>query len=133
MRQGADKQVRRVKGILERRCDSERRRRVAEMSLEEMRRLLLTSAVTGLPNRRAFEEAGSALAIAMSDLDGLKALNNYGYSVGDAVLRAKANALCDANLDAYHDKGDEFLFRGDDVLRVCSVAWNGRELCLGAA
>ena len=119
MRQGANKQMRRVTRICERRCDSEKRRHVAEMSLEEMRGLLLTSAVTGLPNRRAFEEAGSAPAVAMSDLDGLKAMNNYGYAVGDAVLRAKADALRDTDLDAYHDKGDEFLFRGDDVLGAC--------------
>ena len=68
------------------------------MSLEEMRRLLLTSAVTGLPNRRAFEEAGSAPAVAMSDLDGLKAINTYGYAVGDAVLRAKADAILEEQL-----------------------------------
>ena len=63
----------------ERRVSLEERRRVAEMSPEEMRRELLTSEVTGLPNRRAFDEAGSASAVAMSDVDGLKALNKYGY------------------------------------------------------
>jgi PleD family two-component response regulator len=40
---------------VDRRLDLEKRRRVAEMSSDEMRRLLLTSEVTGLPNRRAFE------------------------------------------------------------------------------
>lgn len=95
----------------DRRFDLKRRRRVAEMSLEEMRRELLTSEVTGLPNRRAFEEAGTSTAIALSDLDGLKALNKYGYAVGDAALRAKAETLLAAGLDAYHDKGDEFLCR----------------------
>lgn len=85
------------------------------MSLEEMRQELLISEVTGLPNRRAFEEAGPCPAVALSDLDGLKALNKYGYAVGDAILRAKANALRDAGLRAYHDKGDEFLCRADDL------------------
>jgi GGDEF domain-containing protein len=103
-----------VTPITDRRFNLERRRRVAEMSLEEMRRYLLTSEVTGLPNRRAFEEAGISTAIALSDLDGLKALNNYGYAVGDAILRAKADALLAAGLDAYHDKGDEFLCRSVD-------------------
>jgi GGDEF domain-containing protein len=98
----------------DRRFDLGRRRRVAEMSLEEMRLELLTSEVTGLPNRRAFEEAGTSPAIALSDLDGLKALNNYGYAVGDAILKAKADALLTAGLDAYHDKGDEFLCRAVD-------------------
>jgi len=78
-----------------------------------MRQELLTSEVTGLPNRRAFEEAGPALAIAMSDMDALKAVNKYGYMTGNAVLRAKADVLREAGLEAYHDKGDEFLCRGD--------------------
>ena len=101
--------------VKERRVALERRRRVAEMSAEEMRRQLLTSEVTGLPNRRAFEEAGPALAVAISDVDALKAVNKYGYVAGDAVLKAKAAALREAGLEAYHDKGDEFLCRGDDV------------------
>jgi GGDEF domain-containing protein len=44
----------------ERRVALEKRRRVAEMSPAEMQRELLTSEVTGLPNRRAFDEAGAA-------------------------------------------------------------------------
>jgi GGDEF domain-containing protein len=100
--------------IRERRVALTKRRLVAQMSPEEMRRELLTSEVTGLPNRRAFDEAGTALAVAMSDVDGLKALNKYGYEVGNAILRAKAEALGEASLEAYHDKGDEFLCRGND-------------------
>jgi len=99
----------------ERRVAVEERRRVAQMSPEEMRRELLTSEVTGLPNRRAFDEAGAALAVAMCDVDGLKALNNYGYEAGNAVLKAKADALREAGLEAYHDKGDEFLCRGTQI------------------
>lgn len=99
----------------ERRVALEKRRRVAEMSPEELRRELLTSEVTRLPNRRAFDEAGSAVAVAMSDVDGLNALNKYGYEVGNAVLKAKADVLCEAGLEAYHDKGDEFLCRGHNI------------------
>src|SRR3984893_8627171 len=82
----------------ERRIDSEMRRRVAEMSLAEMMRELLTSEVTGLPNRRAFDEADAASAVAMSDVDGLKALNDQ-YDAGNALLRAKAEALREAGLE----------------------------------
>lgn len=99
----------------ERRVALKKRRRVAEMSPEEMRRELLTSEVTGLPNRRAFDEAGAASAVAMCDVDGLKALNRYGYQAGNAVLRAMGDALSGAGLEAYHDKGDEFLCRGNHV------------------
>ena len=99
----------------ERRVALGERRRVAEMSPEEMRRELLTSEVTGLPNRRAFDEAGRAPAIAMSDVDGLKALNDFAYDAGNALLRAIADALREAGLEAYHDKGDEFLCRGHNT------------------
>lgn len=107
-----------VLSTTERRVALERRRRVSEMSREEMERELLTSEVTGLPNRRAFDEAGVAQAIAMCDVDGLKALNEYGYESGNAVLRATAEALCEAGLEAYHDKGDEFLCRDNDAKQL---------------
>jgi GGDEF domain-containing protein len=99
----------------ERRVALEQRRHVAEMSPEEMRRELLISEVTGLPNRRAFGEAKAALAVAISDVDGLKALNKHGYEAGNAVLKAKADVLREAGLEAYHDKGDEFLCRGSHI------------------
>ena len=100
----------------ERRVALGKRRRVAEMSPQEMQRELLTCEVTGLPNRRALDEAGVAPAVAMSDVDGLKALNDkYGYDAGNALLKAKADALREAGLEAYHDKGDEFLCRGNHI------------------
>ncbi|MGB8732247.1 MAG: GGDEF domain-containing protein, partial [Candidatus Sulfotelmatobacter sp.] len=100
-------------GSGDRRVDVARRARVADMSPEEMQRELLTSKVTGLPNRRAFDESDSP-AVAMSDADGLKALNDkFGYAAGDVLLRAKAEALREAGVEAYHDKGDEFLYRGN--------------------
>lgn len=116
----------------ERRVALGKRRRVAEMSPEEMQRELLTSEVTGLPNRRAFDEAGVAFAVAMSDLDGLKALNDkYGYDVGDAFLRAKAAVLQEAGLEAYHDKGDEFLCRGHNIKELQADLERARSILRG--
>jgi GGDEF domain-containing protein len=113
----------------ERRVDLEKRRRVADMSREEMVRELLTSEVTGLPNRRAFDEAGQAPAIAMSDLDGLKAVNDkYGYCAGDALLKTKAEALRQAELEAYHDKGDEFLYRGNSTEELRATLERARDI-----
>lgn len=98
-------------GMSDRRADLGQRQKVAQMSPEEMRKTLLTSDKTGLPNRRAFDE-GSSPAVGMSDADGLKALNDkFGYDAGDHLLKVKADALREAGLDAYHDKGDEFLYR----------------------
>jgi len=100
--------------MIERRIDHLTRKRVAEMSPEEMRRALLVSEKTGGPNRRAFDDGPESPFIAMTDVDGLKALNDrYGYSAGDILIRRFAEALASVGLDAYHDKGDEFLCKGD--------------------
>jgi len=100
--------------MIERRADHLRRKRVAEMSPEEMRRALLISEKTGLPNRRAFDEGGTGEWIAMVDVNGLKKLNDeFGYAAGDLLICRLAEELTRAGLDAYHDKGDEFLCRGN--------------------
>lgn len=97
----------------ERRIDFATRKRVSEMTPEEMRRALLVSDKTGLPNRRAFDEGEASAFVAMSDLDGLKMMNDrYGYSTGDTLIRTFAELLLSMGLDAYHDKGDEFLCKG---------------------
>ena len=99
--------------MTERRTDHLTRKRVEQMSPEEMRHALLISDKTGLPNRRSFDEGDLSPWIAMSDVNGLKALNDeFGYSAGDALIRRFAEVLIRVGLDAYHDKGDEFLFKG---------------------
>jgi GGDEF domain-containing protein len=100
--------------MIERRVDHVRRKRVSEMSPEEMRQALLVSETTGLPNRRAFDERDTSRLVAMCDVNGLKALNdNFGYSAGDILIRRLAEVLTSIEADAYHDKGDEFLCRGN--------------------
>lgn len=66
-----------------------------------------TDALTGLPNRRYFDEflgllaqrrrAGDAVGILMVDIDRFKALNDkHGHATGDAVLRGVASAIVSA-------------------------------------
>ena len=66
-----------------------------------------TDALTGLPNRRYFDEyvgllakrrrAGDAVGVLMVDIDKFKLLNDrYGHAVGDEVLRAVASAIVSA-------------------------------------
>jgi GGDEF domain-containing protein len=99
--------------MIERRKDHLTRKRVAEMSAEEMRQALLISDKTDLPNRRSFNEGAASPWIAMADVDGLKALNTeFGYSAGDTLIRRFAQVLLSVGADAYHDKGDEFLCKG---------------------
>ena len=99
--------------MVERRIDHATRKRVAQMSAQEMKRALLTSEKTGLPNRRAFEESDASAFVSMSDLDGLKGLNDkFGYAAGDTLICRFAELLLTAGLDAYHFQGDEFVCRG---------------------
>jgi diguanylate cyclase (GGDEF)-like protein len=69
-----------------------------------------TDPLTGLPNRRYFEEfssllagrrrSGDALGVLMIDIDRFKRLNDtYGHPAGDDVLRAVARAITSAVRD----------------------------------
>lgn len=72
---------------------------------ETLTRLSLQDGLTGISNRRYFDEflerewqrgrrAGSALAIIMADVDCFKAYNDsYGHQAGDACLKAVAGVL----------------------------------------
>jgi diguanylate cyclase (GGDEF)-like protein len=80
--------------------------------------------LTGLPTRRAFNEAlsklGSRYTIAMIDIDFFKKFNDrYGHHVGDQVLRLVASKLerSAGGGKAYRYGGEEFamIFPGKDV------------------
>jgi diguanylate cyclase (GGDEF)-like protein len=72
-------------------------------ALEEAERGANTDALTGLPNRRYFDDllaimprrrSTDSLGILMIDIDRFKRLNDvYGHATGDAVLRAVASAI----------------------------------------
>lgn len=83
----------------------------------------LTDVVTGIPNKRAFEEAlqresclgnrhGDACAMILCDLDRFKRVNDtHGHRVGDQVLAAVADALKFAirsSDSVYRVGGEEF-------------------------
>src|SRR4051794_35252331 len=81
-----------------------------------------TDALTGLLNRRAYEERlaieaarsaryGRPLALGLFDLDGFKGVNDrLGHPAGDAVLKGVAEAIDSSRLtdDAFRIGGDEF-------------------------
>ncbi|WP_375404331.1 GGDEF domain-containing protein [uncultured Sphingomonas sp.] len=92
--------------------------------------------LTGLPNRRAFEEAfaarrGSA-CLAICDVDRFKRINDgYGHGVGDRVLSAIADSLrveCGEHMVARHG-GEEFavLLTGVDPDRAAAILEGARE------
>jgi GGDEF domain-containing protein len=105
--------------MVERRVDHATRKRVSEMSLEEMRHALLISEKTGLPNKRAFDESKPSPFVAMGDVDGLKRLNDqFGYAAGDVLIQRLADILVEVDLEAYHDKGDEFIIKGNSFAEL---------------
>lgn len=101
------------------RLESEREELIAELHAGAMRDQL-----TGLPNRRAWEERfqhelrsaarrGGTLSVAAIDIDGLKLVNDtFGHAYGDQVIercaRAWQRALRDTDFIA-RIGGDEFL------------------------
>jgi len=86
----------------------------AAQIVEPVRRVVLISALTGLPNRLAFDEGEASPFVAIADVDLMRAFNDfYGQIAGDALLRRLAHILTGVGLDAYHDQGDEFLCKGE--------------------
>jgi diguanylate cyclase len=92
--------------------------------------------LTGLPNRRAFEEAFAArrgtACLALCDIDRFKRINDgYGHGVGDRVLSAIADTLrveCGEHLVARHG-GEEFavLLTGVALDRATEILEAARE------
>jgi diguanylate cyclase len=76
-------------------------------NLEAARKEALTDALTGVANRKAFEDeikriaqeakdTGTAFSLLMLDIDHFKSFNdNFGHQVGDQVLRLVAKTLVD--------------------------------------
>ena len=78
-----------------------------EQQAARLERLSRTDELTGLPNRRSFEErltielqrahrTGKPISVMMVDLDDFKVINDtFSHVVGDAVLRTTGQALAD--------------------------------------
>jgi len=100
---------------------------VSEMTPEELRVELLRDPLTGIKNRRAFQEVESSLPIRGSvDADGLKWVNdNLGHDAGDNMLRAIGRALGEETDSAFRIGGDEFAIGAkthDEALAVMERA-----------
>jgi len=111
-------------GVADRFMSLKHQRDQAQTEAAVLDRLSAHDALTGLLNRRAietrFEEfrANGYDTLAVLDLDHFKSVNDqFGHGVGDAVLKATAEALQpDAQTQAFRLGGEEFvlLLRGDD-------------------
>ncbi|MFD1330053.1 sensor domain-containing diguanylate cyclase [Mycoplana ramosa] len=112
-------------GVADRFMTIKRQRDSARFEADVLERLSERDALTGLFNRRAIEQnfekflAEGYRTLAVLDLDHFKAINDvHGHVVGDAVLKAVAEALqADPQIHAFRLGGEEFvlLLRGDDA------------------
>lgn len=117
----------------DRRRDSERRKKVAEMAPEEMRKALLTDPLTGLSNRRAYDEVEKFPVQVAIDLDSLKWINdNMGHATGDELVKAIATALADETGNAYRFGGDEFVLQAETTEAANAVLEAVRARLAGA-
>ena len=88
----------------------------ATQIVEYVKPVVLISALTGLPNRHAFEQGAVRPFVAVADIDQMRLFNDfYGQIAGDALLRRLADILVSVGLDAYHQHGNTFLCK--DVTR----------------
>lgn len=112
-------------GVADRFMTIKRQRDQARFEADMLERLSERDALTGLLNRRAIEQnfdkfrAEGYRTLAVLDLDHFKAINDvHGHLVGDAVLKAVAEALkADPQVHAFRLGGEEFvlLVRGEDA------------------
>jgi len=106
-----------------------RRVQPAAQSVEQVKPVLLISALTGLPNRQAFDEGKVSPFVAVADVDLMRIFNDcYGHIAGDALLRRLAKILISVGLDAYHHRGDEFLFKGESREELSTKLSQARQI-----
>ncbi len=107
-----------------------------KQSDDQNQRLAHQDSLTGLPNRRSFENAltecilercpiRSILAVLFIDLDGFKQVNDtYGHETGDQLLKKMANTISEASSRATMVSrlgGDEFTVLLTNVKRIEEV------------
>lgn len=108
------KQGNEIQNQQDQRIDTERRKLVSEMSPEEMKQALLVDHLTGIPNRRAYDESQKKPVQALTDLDGFKWINdNFGHDAGDAYLKTLGQITKELGLDSSRLGGDEFIHQFD--------------------
>jgi GGDEF domain-containing protein len=88
---------------------------IDSMNLDELRYALSHDELTGIKNRRAYEDAKKLPYQVVIDVEGLKYVNdNLGHEVGDDVLRALAKSSSEVAPDQTYrgsDRADEFIMQ----------------------
>ncbi|OAM10059.1 diguanylate cyclase [Citromicrobium sp. RCC1897] len=123
---------------------SERETAKLRKNLDRARQDAQVDYLTGLPNRRAFEEVletsyleaqdtGEPLSVAFCDIDQFKAINDtHGHEAGDRIIREIAetlSSLCTKDCYIARHGGEEFvlLFRGVEPQEALAQLDEARE------
>lgn len=105
----------------DRRQDVATRKIVADMTPDEMRQALHTDELTGLRNRRAYNDNTPKKVQAALDVDSLKWINDsMGHGAGDTLLQTLGQALKEEQVDAFRFGGDEFVAQHDNEAELDS-------------
>lgn len=100
----------------ERRTDLTFRKKVEEMTPEERAHVLLHDELTGLKNKRAFDEEYEAKPtpeVARLDMDNLHDINEVlTYEGGNELIKGIGEIARKNNIDLFREKGDEFIAKG---------------------
>lgn len=114
------------------RRDSEKRKKLSEeYTHEELVQMRKTDELTNHPNAVAFDEAPKKAVQAVSDINNQKWYNdNYGWKAGDAIIKAKAEALREAGLekDSFRLHGDEFGIQADTDVELDTKLKKAQEI-----
>jgi predicted protein tyrosine phosphatase/GGDEF domain-containing protein len=99
---------------------------------EKEKPVTLISPLTGLPDRLAFDKGKTSPFGAIADVVLMKTFNeSYGPIAGDALLRRLGKILISVGLDAYYNRGDEFLFKGKSREELETKLSQAREIFRG--
>jgi GGDEF domain-containing protein len=95
--------------------------------------VVLVSALTGLPNRQAFDEGKAGSFVAIADVSCMRMFNGtYGPIAGDKLLRRLAGILTSAGLEAYHYGEDKFLCKAESQQELSVRMSQARQIFRGA-
>lgn len=116
----------------DRRANPAMREAYARMSPDEAIRAIWIDPMTGLGNKRAYEEFDKLPWQASVDVDTLKWINdNLGHEAGDELLKAVGDALGRVWAESYHISGDEFVLQGTDSRALRDALQEARDILKG--
>lgn len=122
-----------MRGGEDKRTNLDYRAKVDDMNPTAQAKAIYESPLTGLPNKRAFEDFSPALAkshphVGYADIDNFKGVNDaLGHDGADEVLREIGKLFKQAMeeegdaVHVFHRSGDEFWFRGTDPDAISRV------------